>query len=94
MPPKIELNLIADLLLSVPPRRDLCERLLAADSSLTPLQKCTKITRLLRLLRAHGLIQKVPKTHRYQLTPTAPETLTALIQARQASVKKLANLAA
>lgn len=74
--------------------RDLCERLLADDQSLTPLQKCTKITRLLRLLRAHGLIQKVPKTHRYQLTPTAPETLTALTQARQASVKQLANLAA
>lgn len=74
--------------------RDLCERLLAADQSLTPLQKCTKITRLLRLLRAHGLIQKVPKTHRYQLTPTAPETLTALHQARQTSVKKLAELAA
>lgn len=74
--------------------RDLCERLLGDDLSLTPLQKCTKITRLLRLLRAHGLIQKVPKTHRYQLTPTAPETLTALTQARQTSVKKLADLAA
>ena len=74
--------------------RDLCERLLADDTSLTPLQKCTKITRLLRLLRAHGLIQKVPKTHRYQLTPTAPETLTALTHARQASLKKLIELAA
>ena len=27
-----------------------------------------KVTRLLSILRAHGLIAKVPKTHRYQLT--------------------------
>ena len=30
-----------------------------------------ELTRQLRMLRAHALIQKVAKTHRYQVTPTA-----------------------
>ena len=30
------------------------------------------VTRLLRLFRAHGLIQKIPRTHRYQLTANPP----------------------
>jgi ABC-type anion transport system duplicated permease subunit len=77
--------------------RDLCERLLAHETSLNPRQKMAKITRLLRLLRlllAHSLVHKVPKTHRDQLTDHAPETLTALLAARGADLKKLTELAA
>jgi hypothetical protein len=48
------------------------------------------ITRKLRLLRAHGLIHKVPKTHRYQLSPLGAEVINALLTARQASTAKLA----
>ena len=33
-----------------------------------------KVTRLLRLLRGHGLLQKVPKTHRYRVTPNGMAT--------------------
>jgi|HubBroStandDraft_6_1064221.scaffolds.fasta_scaffold194152_1 hypothetical protein len=51
------------------------------------------ITRKLRLLRAHGLIHKVPKTHRYQLSPHGREIINALLTARQASVAKLAQAA-
>ena len=74
--------------------RDLCERLLADETGLTTRQKMAKITRLLRLLRAHSLVQKIPKTHRYQLAPHAPETLTALLAARGAHLKQLTELAA
>jgi hypothetical protein len=48
------------------------------------------ITRKLRLLRAHGLIHKIPKTQRYQLSPHGREVINALLTARQASIAKLA----
>lgn len=51
------------------------------------------ITRKLRLLRAHGLIHKVPKTHRYQLSPQGREIINALLIARQASIGRLAEAA-
>jgi len=48
------------------------------------------ITRKLRMLRAHGLIQKIPKTHRYQLCPHGRDIINALLIARQTSIAKLA----
>ena len=53
-------------------------------------QQSAAITRKLRLLRAHGLIHKVPKTHRYQLSPHGAEIINALLAARQASTATLA----
>jgi hypothetical protein len=47
------------------------------------------ITRKIRLLRAHSLIRKVPKTHRYLLTPKGQTTIAALLAARQADTAKL-----
>lgn len=52
------------------------------------------VTRQLRLLRAHGLIKKLPKTHRYILTKQGITTITALIAASQADTDKLSQLAA
>jgi hypothetical protein len=51
------------------------------------------ITRKLRLLRAHGLIQKVQKTHRYVLTREGTQAITALLTARAADTAKLASAA-
>jgi len=56
-------------------------------------RRSTQITRKLKLLRMHGLIQKVPKTHRYQLTPIGRTTITTLLTARQASTKQLSQAA-
>lgn len=56
-------------------------------------RQSAKITRLLRLLRGHGLIQKVPKTHRYTLTNSGRQTITALQIAQQTSTQQLAKLA-
>ena len=52
------------------------------------------VTRKLRLLRAHGLIRKVPNTHRYMLTSKGQAAIAALLVARQADTAKLAQLAA
>ncbi len=47
------------------------------------------VTRKLRMLRAHGLIRKVPKTHRYVLTAAGRRSVTALLAARAADTAKL-----
>ena len=51
------------------------------------------VTRQLRLLRAHGLIAKVPKTHRYLVSESGRRIITALLAARNASVEALTRCA-
>jgi len=53
-------------------------------------RRSAAISRKLRLLRAHGLIQKIPKTNRYQLSPHGRDVINALLAARQASTAKFA----
>jgi hypothetical protein len=53
-----------------------------------------RTTRQIRMLRAHGLIRKISKTHRYALTPKGRLTINALLAAQQASSQQLAQLAA
>lgn len=53
-----------------------------------------KVGRQLRLLRAHGLIRKVQKTHRYVLTPKGHLLTAALWATRDANLKKLVANAA
>jgi hypothetical protein len=57
-------------------------------------RRSARVSRQLRLLRAHGLLKKVPKTHRYQVTDRGRVILTALNAARQASTQKLVAQAA
>jgi hypothetical protein len=52
------------------------------------------IGRRLRLLRAHGIIRKISRTHRYTLSQYGRNLLTALIAAQQADTQKLTALAA
>jgi hypothetical protein len=53
-----------------------------------------RVGRQIRLLRAHGLAQKIQKTHRYQLTERGQQLAAALFAARQATVSQLLALAA
>lgn len=53
-----------------------------------------QVTRLLRLFADHGLIHKIAKTHRYQLTAEGRRLLPTFINARAASTQKLASLVA
>jgi len=53
-----------------------------------------KATRCLGLLRAHGLIRKVPRTNRYVLTEQGRKFTAALLSASAVEVSKLMELAA
>ena len=47
------------------------------------------VSRKLALLRAHGLIKKIPRTHRYLLTQPGAAVVPALLAARNASLAQL-----
>lgn len=53
----------------------------------------SRTTRQIRMLRAHHLIRKVSKTHRYTLTRKGRLAINALLAAQQASPQQLAQLA-
>lgn len=53
-----------------------------------------RLSRLLRLLRAHGVVRKIPKTHRYQLTERGRLLTAALRATRDASLRQLLRHAA
>jgi len=57
-------------------------------------RRSSRVTRQLRLLRAHGLLQRVPKTHRYQVSPQGRKAITALLAARAANTDTLTSNAA
>ena len=53
-------------------------------------RQSAKVTRLLGILKAHGLILKVQKTHRYQLTANGRRVVTTLLTAHTANAQQLA----
>jgi len=57
-------------------------------------QRSGMTTRSLRLLRDHGIIRRLPKSHRYQLTANGRHLLTTLLAALAASAEELAKIAA
>ena len=65
-----------------------------AESAKEKRRRSAAISRKLRLLRAHGLLQKVTRTHRYQITTPGRKAITALLTARQATLAQLSSLAA
>jgi hypothetical protein len=52
-----------------------------------------KTSRQIRLLRAHGVIKKIPRTHRYRLTHNGMLLTAALQATRRANIKDLLNAA-
>ena len=76
--------------------RDLAAALLGEPPT-DPLERkrqSAQVGRRLRLLRAHGILKKVPKTHRYQVCAKSRDGLLAILAARSASTEKLMALAA
>jgi hypothetical protein len=70
--------------------------LLYPGQAATPVEerrRSAAVTRQLRLLRAHGLIRKVPKTHRYRVSESGRRTITALLAARNARAEELTRCA-
>lgn len=76
--------------------RDLRRWLYPADTEDNDLARSqsAKVTRLIRLLRAHGLIRKQPKVTRYILTPKGRHFACALMTASALEAQKLTDLAA
>lgn len=66
----------------------------ASRTTIEGRRQSAKVTRLLRLLRGHKLISKIPGTHRYRLTKPGQIQVTALLAAQNASTSKLTELAA
>lgn len=57
-------------------------------------RRAAAITRKIRMLRAHGLVAKRPKSHRYMLTTKGQRATSALLAAYHASADALSKLAA
>jgi hypothetical protein len=77
--------------------RDVRRLLYGADSAAAPAdvrRRSAAVTRQLRLLRGHGLIDKVPRTHRYVVSEEGRRAMTALLAARHASTERLTGCAA
>jgi hypothetical protein len=75
--------------------RDL-QKLLYATSSEDPAEqrrRSGQITRKIRLLRAHGLVHKLPHTHRYVVSDKGRQVIAALGAARNASIEQLQKAA-
>lgn len=53
-----------------------------------------RVSRLLRMLRAHGIIHKVPKSNAYRLSPNGRLLTAGLFAARTATLKQLLREAA
>lgn len=71
--------------------RDL-QALLYAQPAATPQEKRRRsaaISRKLRMLRAHGLIQKLPHTHRYRVTEQGRLILNALLSAYRMTTQQI-----
>ena len=75
--------------------RDVRKHLYRSTSSDPNEQKrrSAAVTRKLRLLRSHGLIRKVSRTHRYLLTDRGREIITTLLAARCADAQTLLKAA-
>jgi hypothetical protein len=63
-----------------------------ADSPRERRRRSAAISRKLRLLRAHGLIQKVPRTHRYQVTAAGRTILVAVLTIARITLHQLNQL--
>jgi len=57
-------------------------------------RRSAAISRKLRMLLAHGLIHKVQKTHRYQLSSAGRLAISAILTIQQTSMSTLAKAAA
>ena len=72
--------------------RDLLPLLFPEASTLPAEQRrrySGRVTRKLRMLRAHGIIRKVTGTHRYLLTKGGAQTTMAILRYQQVSLAQL-----
>jgi hypothetical protein len=70
--------------------RDLCQRLYpsAAREAVERRRRCGRVTRLIQLLRAHGLVAKIPRTRRYRVTAAGEKLMSAAIKVKEQQFPK------
>lgn len=75
--------------------RDLQQALFGdpVDSPTEKRRRSAQISRKIRMLRAHGLLSKLPNTHRYVVSDKGRKVVTALIAVRQTDITKLPKAA-
>jgi hypothetical protein len=59
--------------------------ILHSQTTRCPKERCRRVHRVsrqLQLMRAHGLIAKVPHSHRYQVTPKGEAIMTTAVRVR------------
>lgn len=56
--------------------------------------RSARVTRQIRMLRAHGILYKMERSHRYQVCPEARKAILALLAARDANADELTQKAA
>jgi hypothetical protein len=66
----------------------------AADDRKEQHRASARVTRLLPLLRAHGLVRKITGTHRSCLTPKGREIVTAVLRYQSATLQQLSKIPA
>jgi hypothetical protein len=71
--------------------RDLARQLYPEDNSR---QVSSKVTYRLRLLRAHGLIHRLPNTRRYRITTAGARIIATIFLTQKATAKQLSQAAA
>ena len=65
--------------------KDIAQRLYA-HATKDPVERrrrCGRVTRLIQLLRAHGLVARMPRTRRYRVTPQGEQVMSAAIQVKE-----------
>ena len=55
-------------------------------------RRSAAVSRKIRMLRAHGILHKVSKTHRYQVAPEARTILVAILTAAKTSLEQINKL--
>jgi hypothetical protein len=76
--------------------RDVQALLFGPEPAQTPHEaksRSAKVTRMLRLLRAHAILHKIPNTNRYQLTQPGRQLTTALAAAKHMPINQLLRAA-
>lgn len=66
----------------------------SSSDAKTTRKESSAVYRQLRVLLGHGLIYKIPKTHRYQVTELGRTSISAVLHAHQADTAQLLTLAA
>jgi hypothetical protein len=76
--------------------RDLADVLLkrTAKSAIERRRQSARVTRLIRMLRAHGLVRKLSGMRRYKITPHGREVLTAVLAAQDVTLEQLSKAVA